>query len=179
MSEAASDPATVPFGPVQMLVIAFEGNSFKGAILPELRRLHDAGIVRLIDLLVVSKTDEGELNRLQVSDLSRDEAEEFGAIAGALIGFGAGGKEEAELGAIAGAAELADGHVFRDAETWYVADSIPNGSAAAIALLEHRWAIPLQNMIVEEHGIALADAWIHPADLIAIGAVAAQAEASV
>jgi hypothetical protein len=37
-------------------------------------------------------------------------------------------------------------------------------------LIEHLWAIPLRDKIVQAGGIALADEWIHPADLIAVGA---------
>ena len=61
---------------------------------------------------------------------------------------------------------------------WDVADSIPNGSAAAIALLEHRWAIPLRDAIIRANGRALADTWVHPADLVAVGVEAAEAGAT-
>ena len=37
-------------GPVQILVVGFKGMEFTGRILPELRRLREQGIVRLIDL---------------------------------------------------------------------------------------------------------------------------------
>jgi uncharacterized membrane protein len=173
----SDDKTQIPFGPIQMLVLAFDSASLRGEILPELKRLTDAGIVRLVDLLVVSKSD-GELDVVQISDLTNDEAEEFGAIVGALIGFGAGGEEGAELGAVAGAADLADGHVFDDSEAWFVGDSIPDGTTAAIALIEHRWAIPLRDKIMAADGVALADAWIHPADLIAVGLVAAEHDAA-
>jgi uncharacterized membrane protein len=174
----SDDKTAIPFGPIQMLVLAFDSASLRGDILPELKRLSDAGIVRLVDLLVVSKSDAGELDHVQISDLTNDEAEEFGAIVGALVGVGAGGEEGAERGAVAGAADLADGHVFDDEEAWFVGDSIPNGTTAAIALIEHRWAIPLRDKIMAADGVALADAWIHPADLIAVGLVAAEQAAS-
>jgi uncharacterized membrane protein len=164
------------FGPVQMLVVGFEENEFKGEILPELRRLKEHEIIRLIDLLVVTKDEKGNLAVVQQSDLSRDEAMRFGAIAGALIGFGAGGEEEAEVAAVRGAAALEDGHVFDDHEVWYLADAIPSGSSAAIALIEHRWAIPLRDAIRNAGGVALADEWIHPADLVAVGLKAAAQE---
>jgi hypothetical protein len=53
-----------------------------------------------------------------------------------------------------------------------VADVIPDGSIAAIALIEHRWAIPLRDAVVRAGGVALADEWIHPEDLVALGAAA-------
>ena len=55
-----------------------------------------------------------------------------------------------------------------------MADVIPNGSTAAIVLLEHLWAIPLRNAIVDAGGIALADEWIHASDLVELGLDAAE-----
>lgn len=160
-------------GPVQLLVVGFAGGDLKAEILAELDRLRENDIVRLIDLVAVRKDDEGNLERVLRSDLSPAEAEAFGAVVGALIGFGEAGEQGAELAAIEGAAALEDGHLF-DEEVWYVEDAIPNGTAAAVALLEHRWAIPLRDSIRDAGGFHLADAWIHPADLVGIGIVAAE-----
>jgi uncharacterized membrane protein len=168
----AREAAPVPFGPVQMLVVGFSEDSLTGKILPELRRLKELDLVRLLDLLVVRKDDEGEITVHQISDLEKDEAVEFGALIGALVGLGTGDDEVVERAAVAGAAELEDGHVFGEESIWYLSDTIPRGTAAAIALIEHRWAIPLRDKIVEAGGLALADEWIHPADLIAVGASA-------
>ena len=55
-----------------------------------------------------------------------------------------------------------------------IADSIPNGTAAAIALIEHRWAIPLKEAIGRAGGFPLSDVWIHPLDLVAVGLMAAE-----
>jgi uncharacterized membrane protein len=164
----------MPVGPVQVLVIGFDHPEFKGEIREELDRLRESDVVRLIDLIVVNKDDEGNVERVQISDLTTEEAEEFGAIAGALIGLGAGADEESmEAGALLGAAAGADGHIL-DEDVWYVEDAIPNGSAAAVALIEHRWAIPLREAIRSAGGFHLADAWVHPEDLVAIGALAAE-----
>jgi hypothetical protein len=56
-----------------------------------------------------------------------------------------------------------------DEEEWYIPDAIPEGSSAAIALIEHRWAIPLRDAILRAGGQAVADAWLHPRDLVAVG----------
>jgi len=162
----------LPFGPVQMLVLEFDRTEFNGAIMPELERLKDEGIIRLVDLLFVRKPKGGELEVVQQSDLTAEEAEEFGAIVGALVGLGSGSEEATVRAAVAGAEELEDGHLFDETEVWYLADAIPEGSSAAIALIEHRWAIGLRDKILDAGGITLADEWIHPADLIAIGAAA-------
>lgn len=177
MSTPGTDSeATALFGPVQMLVVGFDEPKFTGKILPEFTRLRELGVVRLLDLLVVQKDDEGEIKVHQQSDLDKDEAMEFGAYIGALIGLGTGDLETAEQTAAAGAAALEDGHAIDEDTVWYAADTIPNGSAAAIALIEHRWAIPLRDKIVEAGGFALADEWIHPADLVALGLAAKLAD---
>jgi uncharacterized membrane protein len=167
------DKATLPFGPVQLLVLGFDRVRFDGEIMPELERLKDADIIRLIDLIFVTN-NRGVIDTIQTSDLTTEEAEDFGAIVGALIGAGMG-DENIEAGMVAGAAEGADGHMLDEADVWFLADAIPEGTSAAVALIEHRWAIPLRDKIIAADGIVLADEWIHPADLVAIGAHAAEA----
>jgi uncharacterized membrane protein len=161
------------FGPVQMLILEFDSAALKGQILPEVTRLRDAGLIRLIDLLVVEKDADGNVAAVETTDLGLDEAMQFGAIAGALIGLGLDGEDGAEAGALAGAELAADGFLLDD-DTWYVADAIPPGATAAVALIEHLWAIPLRAAIADAGGVALADQWIHPEDLIAIGVDSAE-----
>jgi len=155
----------VTIGPVQLLVVGFEDGEPDPEILAELDRLREHDIVRLIDLVVVRKDADGNVNQLVRSDLAPDEAEAFGAVVGALIGFDADSGE--------GEAALMQGHVLDD-EVWYVDDAIPHGSAAVVALLEHRWAIPLRDSVRDAGGFHLADAWIHPADLVGIGLLEAE-----
>ena len=166
------------FGPVQMLVLEFDRTRFDGEVMPEFERLKDQGIIRVIDLLFVAKPEGGELEVIQRSDLTKDDAMEFGAIVGALVGLGTGSEAETIRAAEAGAQEMEDGHLLGDTEVWYLADAIPEGSSAAVVLIEHQWAIPLRDKIVNAGGIALADEWIHPTDLIAIGAAASAPDAT-
>ena len=98
---------------------------------------------------------------------------EFGAIVGALIGLGAGGEEGAEAGAEIGAAMGEDDHIL-PSDIWYVDDVLPVGTAAAVALIEHRWALPLRDKIRGAGGFHIADAWVHPLDLVAIGLASAE-----
>lgn len=156
-------------GPVQALVVGFGEDRFTGEILPELKRLREADVIRLIDLLFVQKDEAGNVLAVEQTDLSREEMMEFGAFVGALVGLGAGGEDEAEAAAVAGARELEDQRMYDDAEVWYLSDAIPNGTSAAIVLIEHRWAIPLRDKIRQAGGVPLADEWIHPEDLIAVG----------
>jgi len=162
-------------GPVQLVVLGFNQPAFRGEILAELERLRDSDTVRLIDAIAVYKDAEGEVLTLERSDLSDDEAADFGAAVGTLIGLGAAGEEGMLAGAEAGAAATADGvHVLSDEGAWDVIEDIPNDSAAAIMLVEHRWAIPLRDALLRAGGFPISDGFIHPLDLVAIGLLSAE-----
>ena len=160
-------------GPVQLLVVGFSHPDFRGKIMAELDRLRESDTVRLIDLVLVRKDEAGNVVKIQHSDLSTEEQEEFGAMAGALIGLGYAGEEGAVAGAEIGAEMADEGHPLPD-DIWYIEDVLPDDTAAAVALLEHRWAIGLRESIRDAGGFHLADAWIHPLDLVAIGLLAAE-----
>lgn len=164
------------FGPVQLLVLGFDQPDFQGQIVAELDRLKEGDLVRVIDGIAVHKHQDGKVEVLRRSDLSDDEAAEFGAVVGALIGLGAGGVEGAEAGAELGAAAAAAERSEPDQgdDEWDVLDEIPPGTAAAVILLEHRWAAPLRDAIRSANGFAISDGWVHPEDLVAVGILAAE-----
>jgi uncharacterized membrane protein len=126
--------------------------------------------VRVIDALAVHKDADGEMEVQHLSNLSKDEAIEFGTVVGALVGLGIEGEEGMVAGAEAGAEAGADGiGVFTDQEAWDVLEDIPNDSAAALILLEHHWAVPLRDAIARAGGFRLSDGFISPLDLVEIG----------
>lgn len=161
-------------GPVQMLVVGFDQPDFRGQALAELQRLREEDVVRVIDILVAHKDADGVVETHQISDLTRDEAQELGELVKALVGLGeaAGGDPE-------GAARLWEQEGdFSDGDLVDVLSEIPPDTAVAIALLEHRWAIPLREAIVTAGGFPILDTWVHPRDLVEVGLLAAaEAEA--
>jgi hypothetical protein len=156
-------------GPVHKLTIEFELNRFRGELLPELDRLKELGIIRIIDLLAVRKDRTGAFMVMMASDLGPDEAVDFGMSVGKLIGLGIGGREGAEIGAKLGAEMLADGHVFEADEAPAIAERMRPDTTYVIALLEHTWSIPLRSKIDRAGGSVIEDEWIGIPDLISIG----------
>ncbi|WP_395656295.1 hypothetical protein [Nocardioides sp.] len=132
-------------GPVQVLVVGFENPSFSGAVLEELGRLREAGVVRLVDVLLVHRDDDGSFDTLP-PPVGFDP--ELGSLAAELLGGGDG-------------AEV-------DGDTWSLADAVPPGGVAAVALLEHLWAEPLVGAIRGAGGRTLAETWIAAEDLVRV-----------
>jgi uncharacterized membrane protein len=166
---AEPDPRAVEsMGPIQMISLAFPGNRFRGEILPELERLKRERIVRIVDLLLVRKDPEGNVLVMTATDLDWEEAVSFGSYVGALAGFAAAGPEGIERGAIAGAAEMADGHLFDQDDVFRVTQQLPPNMSAALILVEHLWSKPLLDAVDRAGGIELSNDWVRPEQVVSV-----------
>jgi uncharacterized membrane protein len=133
-------------GPVQVLVVGFDRPTFSGEVLAEFTRLREAGIVRLVDLLVISHTAEGAFETLALPETVEAD---LGDLAAGVLGL-----PEDSADAEARVTE-------NDADSaWSLADAIPVGGTAAVALIEHTWADPLSAAIQRAGGTLLEETWL-------------------
>ena len=107
---------TDTFGPMEIIVLGFDGNRFTGDVTPALLDLVDRGIIRIIDLAVVVKDADGTATILEMQELS----DEMAAVLHDLTGEITGLLSQADL------EELAE-------------DLTPDTTVAAF-LCEHIWA---------------------------------------
>jgi hypothetical protein len=121
----------------------------------ELQDLGNEVAVRVLDVLRVRKEAGGELRRTA----GRDPSGLPGALVEALLFEGPGSRSSARQ-LSPSASPAAEG-------AWSLADLLPHGSAVAVLLVEHRWAIPLRSAIAAVGAGVLGDAWVHPRDLAA------------
>lgn len=124
--------------PVQVLVVGFDEPSFSGEVLAELTRLRDQGVVRLLDVLLVQRGEDGTFETL---DPPPGSDPDLGRLAADVLG--------------------GDGD-DPDGDTWSLADAVPTGGLAAVALIEHLWAEPLVGAIRRAGGRPLAELWLPP-----------------
>lgn len=153
-------------GPVQVVVVGFDQPTFSGEVLAEFTRLREAGIIRLVDLLLVSRSEDGAFETLPPP---AGVDAELGGLAAALLGEPVG--EDSVEPAAAGA----------DTDTgagmaWSLADAVPTGSVAAVALIEHMWAAPLRAAIQRAGGSPLEETWLSPTDLYVLESLIAKRE---
>ena len=139
-------------GPVQVLVVGFEAAVFSGAVLAELRRLGAAEVVRLVDVLLVERTSSGSLETLPAPP---GLPEQSGVVVAALLGQPSGGQHD----------EPTTRSRASGVSTWSLADAVPVGSTAAVALIEHLWAAPLRDAIDRAGGTPLDETWLAPEDV--------------
>jgi hypothetical protein len=138
-------------GPVQVLVVGFEHPTFSGEVLTELVRLREAGIVRLVDLLLVRHTDDGALEVLELPD---ELPAGLGEVAAAFL------RAADDAGGSSAGATSVD-----DDATWSLTDAVPPGATVAVALIEHLWAAPLREAVRRADGTTLDETWLSADDL--------------
>lgn len=146
-------------GPVQVLVVGLGQPHFSGTVIAELDRLRDAGTVRLLDVMLVSRADDGTLDTLPPPP---DAPPGRGALAARLLGESPDDPTRDEPTPDAPGEGLA---VVGDGSAWSLADAIPPGTTAAVAIIEHLWAAPLRDAIRDAGGTPLDEAWLASADV--------------
>lgn len=120
-------------GPVDYLIIEFPAGqqNFTGEGLDELLRLHDAGTIRVMDILILAKDDDGSVEAMELSDLDN-----LGDLA----------RLEAEL-----AQTLAEDDVE------HLAAAMDPGTVAGVLVYENLWAAPFASAMRRAGGQLIAN----------------------
>ena len=113
-----SDEQIDELGPVDYLVVEFPAgqSNFTGEMANELAALADAGTIRLLDLLVLQKDEQGEIEAFEIDDF--EELDELRVL-------------EAEIA-----------EILAEEDVVHLAESMENGSTAGVVVWENRWAAP-------------------------------------
>jgi hypothetical protein len=154
-------------GPAQLLIVfAVDHSDFRRDVIAELERVHNEDAVRVIDALAVYKHADGEIELQQFGPLGKDQPDEANGTIRTLIGLDVEGEEGAEMAA-------PRTEVFSDATSWGLLEEIPTGSAAALVLVQHHWAVPLHDAIASVGWFRISDGFIvSPLDLDEIRLIA-------
>jgi hypothetical protein len=132
-------------GPIDVVVIAWPPDApMTGEGAPILRRLVDDGIIRIFDMMFVTKAPDGSVAGFEAKDLDDKDVGDFKIFDGASSGL---------LG---------------DADAQQAAESIEPGWSAAVIVYENRWAAPFAAAVRRNGGELLDFQRISPAALIEV-----------
>ena len=117
-------------GPVDYLVVRFPADKadFSGAMADELKKLMDSGTVRVLDLVMVTKAEDGTVDAAELRNKDESEVGELRSL-------------EAELSLLLAAEDVE--RVGADLEP---------GSTAAVLVWENTWAGPFASAIRHSGG---------------------------
>lgn len=116
-------------GPIEYIIVGFPGSKFNGQIAPELAKLIDSRLVRILDLVIISRDESGEVGVFEFDQL--DELAPFADL-------------EGEVGGIVGQEDID-----------YAAASLEPGSSLGLLVWEDLWAAPFAAAVRESGGVLL------------------------
>lgn len=125
-------------GPIDYVVVGFEGNKFDGSIMEELQKAVDKQIVRVIDLLFIVKDQQGDIRIGELTDQSPEFRETLA---------NTGVDREMPL--------------LSEADIEKIAVDMPNETAAGVLLVEQLWAKGFKQAVADAGGFLIADGRIH------------------
>jgi hypothetical protein len=115
-------------GPIEILVVKFPGNEFKGEIAPALRDLVESGTIRIIDLIFAIKNETGDVAVVELNDLSDDEYGAFDPVVSDTNGM------------------------LSEEDAREIGETLERDSSAALMLFENVWAEKFRDAVLNAKG---------------------------
>ena len=128
-------------GPISYLVVEFPGSKMTGEGFPALVDLVDRGVIRILDLLFVTRDLDGTTRVINLADLDGDGQLDLAIFEGASSGL-LDDSDVADAGAV-----------------------IEPGSSAGVLLFENRWATPFVSALRRGGGQLVAAGYV-PVDAL-------------
>lgn len=122
-------------GPIDYIVVAFEGNNFSGRILEELDKVSQDGIISVLDLAIIIRDKHGKVAAAEITD--------------------------GEMADLANDLSVEKG-LIDDKDVQEIGELLDDNSAAGLLVVEHLWARPLKQAIVDANGTLVGEGRIHP-----------------
>jgi hypothetical protein len=119
----------MPLGPVEYLICSFPGNKFSGELAPAVAQLIDDKVIRILDLLFVSKDEEGNVLSFEIDQL----------------------EELAPFMELEGEA----GGILIEEDVDHAADALEPNSSAILLIWEDLWAAPFADALYNSGGVLL------------------------
>ncbi|WP_159601806.1 DUF6325 family protein [Agromyces humi] len=115
------------FGPVELVLAAFEGDRPKAGVLDAILDLADAGTVRLLDLVYVTRAETGEIDWIELD----------------------------EAGIEIGEIDLAASGIASHEDLEELSGRLPLGTSALLLVVELTWAKHLASRLFEADGFVV------------------------
>jgi hypothetical protein len=115
------------FGPIDFIALEFPGNRFRGEILPDLLELVDKEIIRIIDLVIITKA-QGLVTVRELRELDPAHIEMFNPL-----------KAEAN-------------QMITESDIAMIAEKLADNSTAGLLLIENLWAKKTQQAMLDANG---------------------------
>jgi Family of unknown function (DUF6325) len=125
-------------GPLEYIVIGFDGNHFDGSIAREIGKVVDKKIIRLVDVVFIAREADGGQTIIELDNTDDPRFASFAPLLADLRGL------------------------FTPEDLTAIVDSLPLGTSGLAMLFEHRWAEDLKDAIGSAGGFLVTRTVIPP-----------------
>jgi hypothetical protein len=125
-------------GPIDFIIVRFDGNKFDGSILRALSDALDKKIINMLALVLIRKDSDGELSFMDFAEGHDKFVMEFAK------------------------KYPGDSRLVRQDDVDEIAELLEPDTAAGLLVVEHLWAVPFKRAVTNAGGILVADGRIHP-----------------
>ena len=126
-------------GPLEYLVIGFEGNkNFDGSIAREIENVVNKGIINLVDVVFIGRSDSGDAVVLELDNKDDPRYAAFAPLLKNRMGL------------------------FTQEDIEQLAATMPPGTSGLIVMFEHRWAVALKEALQDAGGFLVARTVVPP-----------------
>jgi len=115
-------------GPVELLVVEFPGNEFRGEIAPALQRLVEQGTIRIIDLVFITRDETGVVHSRELTEIESDMMMTWDPLVDDVLGL------------------------LSPEDIQQLGQSLEMNSSAALMLFENTWATEFRDAVVRANG---------------------------
>ncbi len=116
------------YGPVDFVALEFKGNQFKGEIFPELMKLVDDGVVRVIDIIVVKKDADGNVTHQEMQETDKEVLAVFNPLKAEINGM------------------------IQVEDIEMIGEKLENNCTAALLMFENLWAVNFVKAVENANG---------------------------
>jgi hypothetical protein len=133
-------------GPLEYIIIGFDGNRFNGEVAHEIAKVVEQRVIRIVDAVMITKDIDGEAAVVEFDNKDDPKFADFAPLLGDLMGL------------------------LTPEDVATIADGIGPNTSALVMLFEHRWAEHIKDAIQAAGGFLVARETIAPELLAAVNA---------
>jgi hypothetical protein len=126
-------------GPIDYIVVGFQGNNFDGSILGALKKAVEEGVIRVVDLLFIIKDEDGDVVMAEIEDQD-DELRELAETLG----------------------HEGDMPLLTEDDVAKIGASMGKDTSAGVLIIEQLWAKELKQALLDHDAILIDEGRIHP-----------------
>ncbi len=125
-------------GPIDYIIVGFEGDKFNGGILREIGNAIENGTIGLVAMAFIQKDSQGNVNTFNIEDLGDEYAIEFST------------------------KYKSDNNLVTQDDIDEVSELVESNTSVGLLIIEQLWAKPLKKALLDANGVLVAEGRIHP-----------------